>query len=228
VLEALTERGKSTDDVPIMVSVTIETTGTMLLGTEIAAAATALAQYPICSLGLNCATGPTEMAEHIHWLGKNWRGMNGAPGGSPLRGVRGISVIPNAGLPILVEGRTEYPLKPEPFVEALVKYVEQDGVGIVGGCCGTTPEHIRQLVEAVGKKTRGQRPEATVQAPKAGVTSLYSVQDYRQDTSIMIVGERMNSSGSRAFKKLLEAKTGTASCRSRASRCGTTGRTFSM
>ncbi len=201
VLEALKERGKTTDDYPIMVSVTIETTGTMLLGTEIAAAATALSGYPICSLGLNCATGPTEMAEHIHWLGKHWPGMKSSGMVGPPR----ISVIPNAGLPILVEGRTEYPLKPEPFVQALVKYVEQDGVGIVGGCCGTTPEHIRQLAAAVADIRVG-RPSLTVSAPRAGVTSLYSVQDYRQDTSIMIVGERMNSSGSRAFKKLLEAE----------------------
>jgi 5-methyltetrahydrofolate--homocysteine methyltransferase len=203
VLEALKERNKTTAEFPIMVSVTIETTGTMLLGTEIAAAATALAGYPICSLGLNCATGPTEMAEHIHWLGKNWPGMKQSGLAPPQ-----ISVVPNAGLPILVEGRTEYPLKPEPFVEALVKYIDQDGVGVVGGCCGTTPEHIRQLAAAVEglRKAQSSKLTAHIQAPKAGVTSLYSVADYRQDTSIMIVGERMNSSGSRAFKKLLEAE----------------------
>jgi 5-methyltetrahydrofolate--homocysteine methyltransferase len=202
VLEALSERGKTTDDYPIIVSVTIETTGTMLLGTEIAAAATALANYPICSLGLNCATGPTEMAEHIHWLGRNWPGM-GAPS---LRGGRAISVIPNAGLPVLVEGRTEYPLKPEPFVESLIKYIDQDGVRIVGGCCGTTPEHIRQLAAAVESSAGRRRPPSAIAAPKAGVTSLYSVTDYRQDNSILIIGERMNASGSRAFKKLLEAE----------------------
>lgn len=199
VLEALKERGKTAVDVPIMVSVTIETTGTMLLGTEIAAAAAALAQYPICSLGLNCATGPTEMAEHVHWLGKHWPAMQ--VGNNPK-----ISVIPNAGLPVLVEGRTEYPLQPGPFVEALVKYIDKDGVGIVGGCCGTTPEHIRQLAVAVEGLRTGTKAKAELVAPKAGVTSLYSVAEYRQDTSIMIVGERMNSSGSRAFKKLLEAE----------------------
>jgi 5-methyltetrahydrofolate--homocysteine methyltransferase len=202
VMEAMSERGRTALDVPIMVSVTIETTGTMLLGTEIAAAATALSQYPICSLGLNCATGPTEMAEHIHWLGKSW-GQMGAKG-------RAISVIPNAGLPVLVEGRTEYPLKPEPFVCSLLKYIDKDGVGIVGGCCGTTPEHISQLVAGVEElrreKAHSETRKPQVQAPKPGVASLYSVQDYRQDTSILIIGERMNSSGSRAFKKLLEAE----------------------
>jgi 5-methyltetrahydrofolate--homocysteine methyltransferase len=206
-LAALADRGKSVEQVPIMASVTIETTGTMLLGTEIAAAATALAEYPICSLGLNCATGPTEMAEHIHWLGQHW----GAMGGPTLRaGSRPVSCMPNAGLPVLVEGRTEYPLRPRPFADALLQYIERDGVRIVGGCCGTTPEHIRLLVEGVEELRRGGRESAVrarrSNAPKPGVTSLYSVTDYRQDTSILIVGERMNSSGSKAFKQLLEAE----------------------
>ncbi|MBU6414357.1 MAG: methionine synthase [Planctomycetes bacterium] len=206
VLAALAEKNKTTDDIPIMVSVTIETTGTMLLGTEIAAAAHALSQYPIISLGLNCATGPTEMAEHVHWLGKHWRGMansNFKGGGSH----RAVSVIPNAGLPILIEGRTEYPLAPEPFAIALGRYIEEHGVGIVGGCCGTTPAHItklREVVESIEKKSSSSR--GTIIAPPASITSLYSPQEYRQDNSILIVGERMNASGSRAFKKLLEAE----------------------
>ncbi len=198
-LEALKERGLSTDDVPIMASVTIETTGTMLVGTSIEAAATALAGYPILSLGLNCATGPTEMAEHIHWLGKHWRG-NG----------RLVSVMPNAGLPVLVEGRTEYPLQPQPFADALQKYIEQDGVGIVGGCCGTTPEHIAAVVRAVDSNAK-TRANKTVSAPKfegmePAVTSLYSPVPYKQDNSFLIVGERMNASGSKKFKQLLEAE----------------------
>ena len=204
VLAALDERGKSADDVPIMASVTIETTGTMLLGTEIAAAAAALAEYPICSLGLNCATGPTEMAEHVAWLGRHWGAMGRRRG-------RAVSVLPNAGLPILVEGRTEYPLQPGPFVEAMAGFIERDGVRIVGGCCGTTPEHIRQLVEMVeAKRSRGggtaERVVVTPSAPAPAVTSLYSAQEYRQDNSILIIGERMNASGSRAFKRLLEAE----------------------
>ncbi|MCX5658977.1 MAG: methionine synthase [Planctomycetota bacterium] len=188
-LQALARAGKTVLDIPIMAQVTIETTGTMLLGTEIAAAAVALAEYPILSLGLNCATGPTEMSEHIHHLGRHWRGK--------------ISVLPNAGLPMLVNNRTEFPLKPAPFAEALKRYVEDSGVNIVGGCCGTTPEHIKALVEAVGI-----RPPAKVdKAPaKASCTSLYSPVEFRQDSSILNMGERTNASGSRAFKKMLEAE----------------------
>ncbi len=188
-LAALDEKNKTVNDVPIMVQVTIETTGTMLMGSEIAAAATALARFPIMSLGLNCATGPTEMAEHVQWLGKHWE--------------RAVSVLPNAGLPLLVEGRTEYPLKPGPFAQAVAKFVDEYGVNIVGGCCGTTPEHIGEVVKAVG-----HRPPAKVakQPPKPSCASLYSPVEYRQDTSILNVGERTNASGSRAFKRLLEAE----------------------
>ncbi len=201
VLAALEEKGKTPLDIPIMASVTIESTGTMLLGSSIEAAATALASYPILSLGLNCATGPTEMSEHVHWLGKHWR--SSGPG-------RSLSVMPNAGLPILNEGRTEYPLQPQPFVEAMQKFIEQDGVNIVGGCCGTTPDHISLLSRCVDEVARKGRSSPTTVAvsgtiPK-GATSLYSVTDYRQDNSFLIVGERMNASGSRAFKKLLEAE----------------------
>ncbi|MFO0376568.1 MAG: methionine synthase [bacterium] len=198
VLEALAERNKTTDDVPIMVSVTIETTGTMLLGSSIEAAATALAGYPILSLGLNCATGPAEMAEHIHWLGRHWSAT--APG-------RMVSVVPNAGLPMLVEGRTEYPLTPEPFAEAMEKFIAQDGVGLVGGCCGTRPEHIAVLAQRVERlRSAGTKPAAIVSAPAPAVTSLYQPQEYRQDNSLLIVGERMNASGSKKFKQLLEAE----------------------
>jgi 5-methyltetrahydrofolate--homocysteine methyltransferase len=200
-LAAMEEKGKGPQDVPILASVTIETTGTMLLGTEIAAAAAALTGYPITSLGLNCATGPTEMSEHLGWLSKHWGAMGTRRG-------RAVSCLPNAGLPILHEGKTEYPLKPGPFAEAMEKYIAEFGLGIVGGCCGTTPEHIRLLREVVDRhaaKTTARR-SAQAEAPKPGPTSLYSVQEYRQDTSFMIVGERMNASGSRAFKKLLEAE----------------------
>ena len=228
ILAALDEKGLTGLDKPIMASVTIETTGTMLLGTEIAAAAQALSQYPITSLGLNCATGPTEMTEHVRWLGHHW----GTMGSSLLKEartqrhgpvLRPVSVMPNAGLPILVEGRTEFPLAPDDFANAMAQFIEKDGVRIVGGCCGTTAEHIGALVktlEGIRAKPRTSRAtvlsgnassgdvltDVVVTSPEPGVTSLYSVQDYRQDNSILIVGERMNASGSRAFKRLLEAE----------------------
>lgn len=203
VLGALRERGLTPMDVPIMVSVTIETTGTMLVGTSIEAAATALRGYPIVSLGLNCATGPTEMGEHVAWLGKHWGGETpGMPGVE-----RVVSVLPNAGLPVLVEGRTEYPLKPEPFAEALAGFVERDGVGIVGGCCGTMPAHIAAVVKRLEERgLRQERRHRAVESPAGGVTSLYSPTEYRQDNSFLIVGERMNASGSKKFKQLLEAE----------------------
>ncbi len=187
---ALEQAGKTPLDIPIMVSVTIETTGTMLLGTEIAAAAAALRHYPIASLGLNCATGPDEMTEHVRYLCRHW----GADG-------RAVAVVPNAGLPALVDGRTEYPLAPEPFAETVAKLVEQDGVNIVGGCCGTTPEHIAALVSRIGHRTA---PPRDITVPAFGCTSLYGPTDYRQDNSFLIVGERCNASGSRKFKRLLE------------------------
>ncbi|MCE2966677.1 MAG: methionine synthase [Phycisphaerales bacterium] len=200
ILAALSERSKTVDDIPIMVSVTMETTGTMLVGSAIEAAVTALSQYPIMSLGLNCATGPAEMADHIAYLGRHW-GVGRTAG-------RVVSCLPNAGLPVLVEGRTEYPLQPEPFVEAMLRFVQQHGVSIVGGCCGTTPAHIRQLHDAIrDHRLLSPTDRSThVVAPAPGVTSLYQSQDYRQDNSLLIVGERMNASGSKKFKQLLEAE----------------------
>ncbi len=211
VLAALAEKGLTTEHKPIMASVTIENTGTMLLGTEIEAAAVALEQYPICSLGLNCATGPTEMRDHIKWLGKHLQ-------------YRAISVMPNAGLPILVNGHTEFPLEPEPFAQAMERFIREDNVSIVGGCCGTKPEHIKRLVQIVEETerhagTQTRRHEVPSESAStsclsasvpsclpSAITSLYSTQDYRQDNSILIIGERMNASGSRAFKRLLEAE----------------------
>ena len=196
-LEALKERNKDTRDVPIMVSVTIETTGTMLLGTSIEGAVAALSEYPIMSIGLNCATGPAEMTEHVHFLGKHWGAGNGN---------RKVSVVPNAGLPALVNGKTEYPLAPLPFAEAMVNFVRKDGVGIVGGCCGTTPSHIGELVKALESQRLYDVAKVEKQSPKPGVTSLYGPTEYRQDNSLLIVGERMNASGSKKFKQLLEAE----------------------
>jgi len=188
-LAALEDKNKTTDDIPIMVQVTIETMGTMLLGSEISAAVNALAPYPILSLGLNCATGPIEMAEHVRFLSKYWD--------------RKISVLPNAGLPVLLDGHADFPLKPKPFADAVLGFVQRDGVNIVGGCCGTTPEHIAAVVKKVGE----HRPVSlTKTTPKPGCCSLYDVTEFRQDTSILNVGERTNASGSRAFKRLLESE----------------------
>jgi len=188
-LAALEDKNKTVDDVPIMVQLTIETTATLLMGSEIAAAANALRPFPIMSLGLNCATGPVEMSEHVGWLGKHWD--------------RRISVLPNAGLPTLVEGRTEYPLKPGPFAHAVLKFVDQCGVDMVGGCCGTTPDHIAAVVGVIGDRA----PAAVKkELPKPACSSLYATTDYRQDTSILNIGERTNASGSRAFKRMLEAE----------------------
>jgi len=186
-LKALEEKGKDPQQIPILVSVTIETTGTMLLGTEMAAAAQALRRLPIASLGLNCATGPTEMAQHITWLSRHWD--------------RHISVVPNAGLPVLVDGKTDYPLKPVPFAEQVAGFAEKFGVSLVGGCCGTTPEHIAELANAI--KGIDKRERKTTDWPN-GSTSLYSSVEMRQDASILLVGERTNTNGSRRFKRLLD------------------------
>ena len=186
-LDGLRERNKGPEDVPIMVQVTIETTGTMLVGTDIAAAADVVRRFPVISLGLNCATGPLEMSEHVAWLSKHWD--------------RHVSVLPNAGLPTLVEGRTEYPLGPVPFAEKMAEFVDAFGISIVGGCCGTTPEHIRRLVAEVAGRTPGGR---RIEPPPVGCSSLYTPVEYRQQNSILNVGERTNASGSRMFKRLLE------------------------
>ena len=186
-LDALDSRRRKTDDIPILVSVTIETTGTMLLGTEIDAVVNALRPFPIASLGLNCATGPVEMGEHLAYLARHWD--------------RFVSVIPNAGLPILVEGRTEYPLQPPSFVESMKRYIDELGVNIVGGCCGTTPEHIKQLRAAIGERAATRR---TIQPQAPGCSSLYSYVPFRQDNSFLIVAERTNANGSRKFKRLLD------------------------
>lgn len=211
IISALADRGKTPVDVPLMVSVTIESTGTMLLGSEIAAAAHALSSFPICSLGLNCATGPVEMKDHVRWLARHWPAMGTMPG---IDAPRRVSVMPNAGLPVLVDGRTEFPLGAQDFAAAMEEFLAHDNVGIVGGCCGTRPAHIKAIADEVESleragRTRGKALIVDAPAPivpEASVTSLYSPTPYRQDNSILIVGERMNASGSRAFKKLLETE----------------------
>ena len=186
-LAAIEDAGKTTDDIAIMVSLTIEQTGTMLVGSSIEAAVRALRGYPIATIGLNCATGPTEMAEHLRYLTQYWDGP--------------ITVLPNAGLPVLVEGRTEYPLQPDAFAKALEPFVAELGVTGIGGCCGTTAAHIEALATRFGGRAAVER---TTEALPAGCASLYQPTDYRQDNSFLIVGERCNASGSRRFKRMLE------------------------
>jgi methionine synthase I (cobalamin-dependent) len=130
-------------EVPVLVSVTIEQTGTMLVGSDIAAVCTSLEPFPIFSLGLNCATGPTDMESHIRYLSHNW----------PKR----ISCIPNQGLPTIVDGKTVYPMSPDAYAAHMKTFVEEQGVSIVGGCCGTTPEHIRVLAETLSGVAPAQR-----------------------------------------------------------------------
>lgn len=186
-LDAIEHAGRTPRDVPILVSVTMETTGTMLLGSDITAVVNALKPFPIASLGLNCATGPTEMAEHLAYLSKHWD--------------RAVSVIPNAGLPILVEGRTEYPLRPAAFGEAMRRFLDEFKVNIVGGCCGTTPEHIGELATVVADRVQSRR---VIEPQKPGCSSLYTFVEFEQDNSFLIVAERTNANGSRKFKRLLD------------------------
>jgi 5-methyltetrahydrofolate--homocysteine methyltransferase len=175
-------------DVPIMAQVTMETTGTMLLGSDMAAALTVLEQYPIDLIGLNCATGPQEMASHIAYLGRHSRTR--------------ISVLPNAGLPQLVDGHTHYPLGPAELADWHVRFVKEDGVNAVGGCCGTTPDHIR----AVAEKVLRLKPKHRVPEFIPSASSLYSPVAMRQQADIFAVGERTNANGSRQFKRLLDAQ----------------------
>jgi len=175
-------------DIPIFVQVTIEQFGTTLVGTDIAGVVATLHGYPIYSLGMNCATGPVEMAEHVHYLSKNWR--------------RKITLLPNAGLPTLVEGQTVFPLQPEPFAEKVAEFVDQYGLNMVGGCCGTTPDHIKALIDHIGLD---KAPVAVEKEPwSASCASLMGAVEYKQDNSILNIGERTNASGSRKFKRLLE------------------------
>ena len=172
--------------VPIMVQITLETTGTMLLGTDIAAALVALDAYPqIDVIGLNCATGPQEMSEHIRYLNAH--------------STRPISVVPNAGLPQLVDGEPYYPLAPDKFTRWLTEFVETDGVSVVGGCCGTTPEHMAQVVHAV----KDRKPKCRTPKLEPSLSSLYQATTIRQENSFLIVGERTNANGSKKFRELL-------------------------
>lgn len=191
-LGALDDEGRTAEDVPLMVSITIEQMGTMLVGSSLEAAVASLRRYPIASLGLNCATGPVEMGEHIKYLSRGWD--------------RAISCYPNAGLPILQDGETVYPLGPDPMAASLRTFVEQYGVSVVGGCCGTTPEHISAMSAAVSGLVPGRAFVEGSGGFEASSSSLFTPVPHRQDGSFLIVGERCNASGSRKFKRLLESE----------------------
>ncbi len=174
--------------VPVIASVTIESIGTMLLGTEISAALTTLASFPINIIGMNCATGPKEMSENVRYL----------CGASPLP----VFVMPNAGMPENIGGIAHYHLTPEELASYLSHFVRDLGVQVVGGCCGTTPEHIKALVEAI-------RPLSIVKRTfdfTPSVASLYSPAPTHIDPPPVIVGERTNANGSKKFRDLLQAE----------------------
>jgi len=175
------------ENLPVIVQVTVETTGTMLMGSEIGAALTTLEPLGIDLIGLNCATGPAEMSEHLRHLSRHSR----IP----------ISCMPNAGLPMLTKDGAAYPLTPEQLGAAHTQFVQEFGVSLVGGCCGTTPAHLAEVVKAVGgAPIKARRPR-----PEHGVASLYSAVPFRQDTSFLSIGERTNANGSKAFKEAMLA-----------------------
>jgi 5-methyltetrahydrofolate--homocysteine methyltransferase len=171
--------------VPVIVSVTIESMGTMLLGTEISAALTSLEPYDIDVIGINCATGPKEMSEHVRTLVES----------SP----KPVFVMPNAGIPENVGGHAQYHLSPEEMTQYLSHFVKDLGVSVVGGCCGTTPEHIRQVVQAVGNLAPKKRMYEFI----PGASSLYQSAPFRVDNPPTLIGERTNANGSKLFRDLL-------------------------
>jgi 5-methyltetrahydrofolate--homocysteine methyltransferase len=172
-------------ELPIQVQVTMETTGRMLVGTEIGAAYASLAAMKPDVIGINCATGPSEMQEHLRYLSEH--------------SLIPISVLPNAGLPSVVDGKTHYDLTPEQLAEFHRHHVSDLGIGIVGGCCGTTPEHMRQVCEAV----HGVTPKTRTPEFEPSVSSLYSAVTLEQDQSFLIIGERTNANGSKAFREAM-------------------------
>jgi 5-methyltetrahydrofolate--homocysteine methyltransferase len=182
IFESFRASGKR---VPLVVSVTIETMGTMLLGTEIAAALAAIEPFDVDVIGMNCATGPKEMSDHVRVLSTS----------SP----KPIIVMPNAGLPENIGGKAHYHLSPPELSKYLSHFVKDLGVQVVGGCCGTTQEHIRQLVEAVGSLSPMPRKFEFV----PGASSLYQAVPFQTDPPPILIGERTNANGSKQFREFL-------------------------
>ncbi len=173
--------------VPLQVQVTIETTGRMLVGSEIGAALTSLVAMRPDVLGINCATGPAEMQEHLRYLSRHCR----VP----------VSVLPNAGLPSVVDGRTHYDLMPEELAQYHHHHVVDLGISVVGGCCGTTPAHLKAVVDALS----GLEPAHRSPTYEPSLTSIYSPVTIEQDNSFLIIGERTNANGSKAFRDAMLA-----------------------
>ena len=194
---------------PIFVEVTVETTGTMLMGSEIGAALTALEPLGVDAIGLNCATGPAEMSEHLRHLSKH----------SSVT----IACMPNAGLPVLGADGAHYPLTPAELATAHEQFVREFGLGLIGGCCGTTPEHLAAVVERLGayRSLSEERNDETKRGDDSGsahdvssrsargatdepgVASLYQHVPFRQDASYLAIGERTNANGSKAFREAM-------------------------
>jgi 5-methyltetrahydrofolate--homocysteine methyltransferase len=183
-------RAEAKSDIPIFVQVTVETTGTLLVGPDIGAAAAVVHALDVPLMGLNCATGPQEMAEHVRWLSQNWPGL--------------LSCQPNAGLPELVDGRTHYPLGAEELATWMERFVTEDGLNLIGGCCGTSTPHIRAL-DAMLRRLAGAAARPVPVARKAvwvpSVASLYSAVPLRQENAYFSIGERCNANGSKAWRE---------------------------
>jgi 5-methyltetrahydrofolate--homocysteine methyltransferase len=181
-------------EMPILLQVTVETTGTLLVGTDIAAAATVAESLGVDSLGLNCAMGPAEMADHVRWLSENWP--------------RFISLQPNAGLPELRDGQTYYPLQPKELADWHERFLAEDGINMIGSCCGSTPEHtaaVNAMLERVGKGSRPAPVKRSVHWVPS-VASLYGRVDLRQENAFLSIGERCNANGSKKFRNLQDAE----------------------
>jgi len=204
--EAMAERGV---EVPLFVQVTMEQTGTMLVGSDLGAAVNMLECFPtVKAIGINCATGPVEMAPHIRFLSQNC--------------TRPISVLPNAGLPVMEGGKAVYKLSPDELAQHHVHFVEEFGAAMVGGCCGTTPAHIAAVAKALENKPHSANcrwrqaheafanfnfkvdsEEKSAAMALVGCSSLYQFQPYEQDNSYLIIGEKTNANGSKAFREML-------------------------
>ena len=182
-------------DIPILVQATVETTGTLLVGADMAATATVVQALDVPAMGLNCATGPQEMAEHVKWLRENWPGP--------------ISVQPNAGLPELIEGKTHYPLTPDELAKWQERFIAEDGIAMIGGCCGTTDLHITALNSMLAARDGAQgrpRPSPRTVHWVPSVASLFSQVPLRQENAYLSIGERCNANGSRKFREAQAAE----------------------